>query len=49
MIVGGHGGNSVVEMPGVTATREDIRQLELLHAVTNPATSEVYLRYGVMR
>ena len=45
LIVGGHRGLSTVETPGHTPTHETVQHLELLAAVPNPATSEVYLRY----
>ncbi len=49
VVVGGDRGPSSVEMPGVAPTLETVQRLELLSAVPNPATSEVYLRYRVRR
>ena len=49
VIVGGDHVASPVEMPGVEPTLETVRCLDLLSAVPNPATSEVYLRYRVRR
>jgi 5-amino-6-(5-phosphoribosylamino)uracil reductase len=47
LVVGGHGLITAVETPGHAATRETVVPLELLAAVPNPATSEVYLRYRI--
>ena len=49
VVVGGHGLPTAVEMPGVTVSRETVTRLELLAAVPNPETDEVYLRYRVRR
>ena len=49
LIVGGDRQLSAVETPGHTPTHETVQPLELLAAVPNPATSEVYLRYRVAR
>ena len=49
VVVGGHGLPTAVETPGVEVTRESVTRLELLAAVPNPETDEVYLRYRVRR
>ena len=47
VVVGGQGLPTAVEMPGLEVTRETVTRLELLSAVPNPDTDEVYLRYRV--
>ena len=47
VVVGGQGLPTAVEMPGFEVTRETVTRLELLSAVPNPDTDEVYLRYRV--
>ncbi len=49
VVVGGHGLPTAVEMPGIDVTRATVTRLELLSAVPNPDTDEVYLRYRVRR
>ena len=49
VVVGGHGLPTAVEMPGFEVTRDTVTRLELLAAVPNPDTDEVYLRYRVRR
>lgn len=47
VVVGGDGLPTAVEMPGRAPTRDTVTRLELLAAVPNPETDEVYLRYRV--
>ena len=49
LIVGGEDPITAVEQPGRRATRAGVQQLELVHALPNPAENEVYLRYRVVR
>ncbi len=47
VIVGGE--KTLTPVEGEPYTRETLRQLELVSAVSNPATSEIYCRYRVRR
>ena len=49
VVVGGDGLPTAVEMPGIEVTRDTVTRLELLAAVPNPETDEVYLRYRARR
>ena len=49
VVVGGDGLPTAVETPGVPAAIEASPRLELLHALPDAATGEVYLRYRVRR
>jgi riboflavin biosynthesis pyrimidine reductase len=48
IVVSGRGGLTAVEADA-TARLDGIRRMELIHAIPNPETSEVYLRYRTQR